>query len=265
MCMTCKQCGSVVADDSLFCPYCGTALSTPEDTSQEAISFATPQEAQPAAPQFKTCPMCGASMDASESICPMCGLSANSESSSTPITPEFPAETHEKIKTKKRHPVAITFAIIAGVLVVALLAGLLTNWFGFYGPTAKIIRAANKTIEAGSMSMKVTLKDGNQTKKGTFELELDADKRHLTFVVANDDDEIVFAIYKGYLLEYYSSERYGSGYEKEDISDKLDEFFDALEEVDEKKDMDFEDLLDELGVLDKVEDHLNIKKLEKSI
>ena len=94
------------------------------------------------------------------------------------------------------------------------------------------------------------------------EVDIDIEKRELTFVVANEDDEIVYAIYDGYELDYYDYGEYGgSGYEKKDISDKIDALFDAIEEA---EDFDLEEFLEDY-VNDDIDDIVNIKALEKSL
>ena len=122
--MICKQCGATISDSHQFCPYCGNAMSAPEPPVQESISFDMPQAYQPAEPQFKTCANCGTTMTLDTKFCPVCGRNSSAEPAYSPVTPGYP---EEPVKKKKGHGVAITLSVIAGILVIALVAGWLTN------------------------------------------------------------------------------------------------------------------------------------------
>lgn len=254
--MICKHCGSTVEDNMRFCPYCGTAMTAPQPEApvQNAISFAAPQPETPAQEAISfAAPQPEAPVREAISF-----AAPQPESTHAPVIPGFPTPTK---KQKKKHPVAITLSIIAGILVIALVAGWLTNWFGFYGPAAKIYKAAEKTLDSGSFTIEITNKSDGHSETYTCEVEIDVDRRDLTIVIADENDIVTFAIYEGYRLAYYDYGDYGSGYSKVDMSDEIDDFFDAMEET---KDFDLEDFLDEVGLLDRLEDYVDIDRFEKS-
>lgn len=63
--MFCSKCGKQIADDSLFCNYCGAKQSAPAPEKKSGISFAT-----------TACPNCGGQLNVSvktgSAYCPFC-------------------------------------------------------------------------------------------------------------------------------------------------------------------------------------------------
>lgn len=86
--MKCKNCGSLIPDQSTFCPYCGVPLEEasyqpqpPAAISQPTLSYIPPVQ-QPASSSSKPkkakgkvqkCPKCGALLSKKEKICSICG------------------------------------------------------------------------------------------------------------------------------------------------------------------------------------------------
>lgn len=79
--MKCKNCGSLIPDQSTFCPYCGISSAEIQDqplVSQPAVSYAAQnQQPTPISAKIKrkvqTCPQCGALLGKKEKICSICG------------------------------------------------------------------------------------------------------------------------------------------------------------------------------------------------
>ena len=86
--MNCKNCGSLIPDQSTFCPYCGVSLEEapyqpqpPAAISHPTLSYIPPVQ-QPAPSSSKPkkakgkvqkCPKCGTLLSKKEKICSICG------------------------------------------------------------------------------------------------------------------------------------------------------------------------------------------------
>lgn len=172
-------------------------------------------------------------------------------------------EQLETPKAKKRWPLVVLGCACA-VLALMIILGMLTNWFGFYGPTTKVILGAKRTVlDAGSFYAVFTAQIDEDSVDGALALELDMDKRHLQmYLEATDGNESMeFAIYDGYTIS-----RRDDVYYYNDISDKLDDFFDSYED---RKDEEFswEEALENISedLYDELNDYLNFDKLDKCI
>ena len=243
--MICKQCGATISDQHRFCPYCGNTMSVSAPQPTPAVS------------QSKLCFKCGATMAQDGRFCSVCGQDNAPSAAPTPVTPAAPTPS---VKKKKKHGLAITLSSIAAVLIIALLVGWLTNWFGFYGPGAQILNAVENTFTAGSFTSEITITDGDRTEKYYFEMEIDFDNEDLSVVVADNSDQIIFAIYDGYGL-YYSS--YNNCYYKQNLRSQIDQIFETYESTSE---LDFEDILemldDDYGI--NCKEIFDVEKLEES-
>ena len=81
--MKCKNCQSLIPDQSTFCPYCGVSLEqTQAQPSADASQLAAPHTStaqQPASLSAKAkgkiriCPKCGTLLSKKEKICSVCG------------------------------------------------------------------------------------------------------------------------------------------------------------------------------------------------
>lgn len=153
----------------------------------------------------------------------------------------------------------LTLCITAGLLVIALLAGLLTNWFGFYGPAKKVISASKNTLEAKSFSVQVDLKAGSLSLSGTLQVQIDTEQRILSAALINEEDEINLAIYQNHLIFSVGFLTYAK-----DISGPLNRFFDMLEDDQET---DWAQLLQDIApeLYDEIEDDLDFDKVDSSI
>ena len=208
------------------------------------------------------CHNCGSEIIDGTVFCPYCGGRMNSVPAETPVQPA----------KKKSHLGLWILTAVVCVLAIAVVAGMCTNWFGYYGPGTKIITAANNTLTAGSFTTDFTMLSEysddfdssysySNELNGTMEMILDPEKRELMMYaeVEGKDATAVMAIYDGYYIvgsdgQYYS----------QDISDSLDEFFDAYES---SKEMDWEELLNSINddLYDEVSETINFQTLNDCI
>jgi hypothetical protein len=277
--MNCKYCGSELLEGSLFCPSCGSpvepaavepAVPAPEQVSpaatEQAVTFIptfadNPPQVPPvnsAAQPMIFCGHCGNQVPANASVCTACGLPPT-----TVVTPP-PAP-----KKKKSHLGLWIFAAIASILVIAVIAGLCTNWFGFYGPGTQISIAAENTLKAGNFTIDLSMStesdsaysDGAQKIDGTIKVIINAEDRELMLQaeIESGADPITLAIYNKHLI--FGSKDY---FMKQDISEALEEFFDSYEAT---ADMDWEELLESIDedLYDEISDVINFNDLEKCL
>lgn len=250
------------------------------------------------------CNICGAEYPETENFCPGCGTA-------TPIAPP-PTETAEPESFNSAEPIFTAdpvfsaelppkkssiplFAkIIAIVLCLAMtigIAGFFTDWFGYYGPAAKISKAAIKTLGAKNYTIDIDLvreyefydsyNDSWNTSKYTYtgylQVQMDIDKRELTVYgeLENENGGLeIVAIYDGYSISYTEYSNGDVWYSCEDISDQLDEIFDAYEENKKSiKKLDWEELLSSDAVedaygedlYDEASEYINFKNLTKCL
>lgn len=153
----------------------------------------------------------------------------------------------------------LALCITAGLLVIALLAGLLTNWFGFYGPAAKVVSASKNMLEAKNFSAQVDLKAGPLSLSGTLQVQIDTEQRILSAALINEDKKINLAIYQNHLIFSIGFLTYAK-----DISGPLNRFFDTLED---DRDTDWAQLLQDLSpdLYEEIGDELDFSKVDGSM
>lgn len=258
--MICPSCQRVLPDDMAFCKYCGASTTPPPEPE-------------------RSCGVCGAKLEPGLKYCGRCGNPQDSQDpnviqirplqfETTPPAPapaEDPGPQQPPVRSapkNRRKALWITLSAISVVLVIAIVAGLMTNWFGFYGPTAKIIDAAGKTLTAKNYTVTINATAGDHTADTvTMLVALDIEKRDLT-IVSYTGDEITSMIYDGYQFSYLS---YPDTYYATDISEGLDQFFDAIDsdgpfdlaELIREIDEDTYDQMDETLFMDKLDACLN--------
>lgn len=272
--MKCTNCSSELTDGALFCPHCGKPVEpaaaqpeapayfyAPTDAPEQAReSFSAPvQEAAPVdapAPSMIFCGHCGNQVPANAEVCSACGL--------PPTTVQTPPAPKKKSKLG-----LWILAAVASLLVVVVIAGLCTNWFGINGPVAQIASAANKTLNAGSFTVDLNMVmesdssygDYSREVEGTVQVILNPKDRELMMYaeLESDDETAVMAIYDECVI-------FGAGeyFNKEDISDALDTFFDNY---DSKKELDWEELLNSIDedLYDEVSEVIDFDKLDKCL
>ena len=102
--MYCEQCGSLITDDSVFCPNCGANVgqSGSPDPSQEPAQF---------------CPNCGAPLKEEDVFCVACG--ARVPADGEPVGAET---VHKEPDRAKKRPPTWVFLVV-GLVVFALIGG----------------------------------------------------------------------------------------------------------------------------------------------
>lgn len=272
--MICKNCKIEVNDGAVFCPACGEKIDynqqDTEQTPQVRFSGNNGQTEEEAV----FCPGCGKQLTENTEFCIYCGTKVYEEAYTMPYTPSAAVSTagggpdlpgtYKPKKSNVKKALLISLGCVAVFLLVVIVAGIATNWFGFYGPTTKVALAAKKTVlDKGSFTVEFSLAENEEKIDGTAAVEIDLDKRHLAvYATLEGDDEgeeAEFAIYDGYAIV-----REGSHYNYEDISDQLDEFFDAYEDS-KDKDFDLEESLEAISedLYDELSDLFDFDKLEK--
>lgn len=177
----------------------------------------------------------------------------------------------------------LSHRVIAIVLCIALLIGMVgicTNWFGLNGPAVQIANAVRKTLTAKSLTVDFTVSaaTGSGLEKDTRKISgkaqicLDLKHEEITLfltVKGLNGETVEYAIYDGYLLTMEEGRVY-----KEDISDKLDAFFEAYEDAQERaKEMikngqvDWKELLETIDedAYETAQEHVNFTKLNGCI
>lgn len=117
---------------------------------------------------------------------------------------------------------------LAAVLLVLLTVGLLTEWFGLYGPLTKVALGAKKLGDAGSTTVQFSLTaNGGTQVEGSLACRWSMENRA---VVADLQMQLNGNDYHYGLVDGYLVWRTASGKAKSiDISDELDRFFDSME------------------------------------
>lgn len=171
-----------------------------------------------------------------------------------PAEESHPRRNHRKLK--------IALSIIAVLLVVVLLTGWLTNWFGFYGPGAKILNAAKHTLQEGNFTVTVAI-DGTQ--RLNCQVNIDWDRKDLTLLMTKPDGDFLCAIKDNYLITQKISFGKNPAYTAYDITDFLNILF--RDSSDEDKSTDWKFILNTLspGLYDDLNKDIDFDNLEESL
>lgn len=208
--MRCIHCGAELEVGSVFCPYCGTQQSIPAANYPDSY-------ADPAVSGYVDPTLC--------------------EDYTTSVSPKKPKHSKRKV----------ILGTIAAVVAVVIIAALLTNCFGFYGPATRIVLAAKNTIKKGNFTIEISTDTDD---KSVSQMDIDFKNRTLTYLTEGEYTNYYGEKCTRYQAVYDGQYVYGSIYENgdtylwtRDISDELEDFFDEYEDA---KDWDWEDLLDAL-------------------
>ena len=213
--MKCYNCGAELVDGVAFCCFCG---------SEQSVSH----------PQKEPIAIDVVAEDLTGSHC---------------IEPDLPAES------KRKKPIGlIVAACIAAALTVVVILGFCTNWFGFYGPATRIALAAKNTGKAGNFTVVMNTKmEGvasdsisNTENQTIIQVDIDPNNRKLLLYGKSEQKylgqtlTIYIGIIDGNLITGTVLGRF-QNYQKEDISEELEEFFDTY---DDPKQIDWAELFD---------------------
>ncbi|MBQ9148932.1 MAG: zinc-ribbon domain-containing protein [Oscillospiraceae bacterium] len=290
--MKCSTCGAQLPENSTFCVECGARVEAKagnggsffsnagdlggEPSAPVASVWDTYHQAAPAAEQPpvqqppRKCPGCGAVLADGDMFCVNCGLDLRSgqkpaaeRRAPQPKTPA-PAVRTKVTKSSRGMLIGIGAGALALILLVVII-GAATGWFGLVGPGAQMLSAAEKTLKKGNFTVEFEMSDGYGDYEGTALVDIDVKKREVQLYMEmdSDGDEMIIAIYDGYLLTHYVDYDY---YYAEKISSELDDIFDAYESARSGDREEIADMLEDMGLdEDDVEDYMDLEELEKSI
>lgn len=198
------------------------------------------------------CPQCGAKIADGGRFCPACGtpvtpnavIAGDPAPYSDPWTDQMEPARPQYSAPQKHTGRGPLIAAVALVLVVVMVAAIIISSLAG-GPMVKIASALQKTVDKGNLTAEFEISLDGESVEGIAMVDIDREERKVLLYCELEADgmEYVYGIYDGYMVmmvEYYG-ETY---YDCEDISDELDEMFDAYEENTEEFDM--QELLDTL-------------------
>ncbi len=128
---------------------------------------------------------------------------------------------------KRRRALPFVLGAVALLLVLALVGGMLTDWYGLNGPMVRIARGSIALVEAGSFTADYRLELEEKTYEGTLYCRLDLEDRDLAahLVLGGDAAGTQVGLYRGYVLLSFSN---GRAY-KIDAREQLEELFGSAE------------------------------------
>lgn len=213
------------------------------------------------------CPKCSAELPEGLQFCPNCGSPVAPAQPAAPKVkkPKAPRKPMPKgslkdkanylveslpVDKKLKKPIALGACVLAAFLVLLLVAGIFRLIFGSGLILDELSDAAHKTIEKGNFTMELKL--GGDS----YELAVDMNVKKGEIMAYGELDGDTFAIYDGYAItdSYYLNAR--------DIDDELEAFFDSYNDMGDLDDVDLEEMLDEAGMLDMVEDMVDVGELQ---
>lgn len=201
------------------------------------------------------CANCATELNDSQLYCPFCGAQQSIPCREDAVVPK---------KRKSKRPLGLIIAgVIVAILIILVTVGHCTNWFGFYGPTTRIVVAAKNVLDSGNFTIETNFND----REGSIQVDLDVDNRQLMIYLEQENEAssgpytAITAVYNNYLITGYRQGQREYFY-KRDISKTLDEFFDLYSDTEE---LDWEGLLDSLYALsdEDWEDHIQLASFEQ--
>lgn len=245
----------------------------PRHASQESVA-ATPSvwdsvnasaapTPKPAAPTGTVCPSCGAAGKPDSAFCERCGqrLQAAAPAPSAARPAVTAPRTERPVRSrpasapaKTRNLMPFILGGVALIVVVALVIGILSLTGG---PLVKIGSAAQKTVKSGNFTVDLSMDAGYDSAEATIYVDMDVKARELTLYAEVEGEQL--GIYDGYFFFKYGEYGYA-----EDISDELDDAFEAYEASTDK---DIGVLIEELNELmdDELEDFFDLDELEPCV
>ncbi len=270
--MICKTCGYTIPDGAAFCPNCGQKVEAPaaaprtssvwsvapdlgQDSGTAPTASSMPPR-RPAAPSYNPAPPAGRPTAPAYTPAPSYNPAPQAAPSAPRPTNARPAGMPKK---SSKGVIGIVIGVVAIVLVAALVIGLLS---GFSGPATSIYKGLEKTLNSENLTMAFEMTSAyGDTIEGEFMIAVDLEEREFTLygTMESNGSEIIFAIYDGYAI---NATEYGTF--AEDISDEMDDIFDAYEDG-VGKDPDYEELISNMfgqDVYDEMEDTMDMDALE---
>ena len=226
------------------------------------------------------CTNCGAELGEGNSFCTYCGAQQSAPVgydagyNSNPYGGDVYVPPITPKKKKSKSPLGLMIAAgVAGLLVITIILGLCTNWFGLYGPISRIAVAGNNTVKKGNFTLEMTTEtEGGNEAETLIQMDIDLKKRTLTMLVESEGTDYwtnlnytsYIAIYDGYAIEGKVYEDGRETFSKQDISDDIEKIFDAYEDA---KDLNWDDLLETIEEETDLDltDYIDIKAFKKCV
>jgi len=247
-----RAAGTVPAADPVAEP-----VAAPVTPKWDEVAYSEPE----VAPASNRCPHCGGPLDPDAKFCNNCGKKLG-ESLADKAAKKFTGIKAPKLPKKG----IIAAAGVALLLVIVLIVGFATNWFGATGPAAQIAGAVKNTFTAKNFSVdfEYTYNEYREwciESRGTAYVSLDPEARELTLYadVTVDGESGVIAIYDNFYIVDGPGGCWGY-----DISEELDDYFDAYEEG-TAKDFSWEDFINSVsyeGAYDEAKEDIDFDKLD---
>lgn len=217
------------------------------------------------------CENCGQKLAEGAAFCENCGHPAGAANqaravSGTQGANEIPAlnfleESSDpmpaKPKSAKKKKWLVPAIAGAAVIIIAIIVASVTA--AASGPLSDLVGAVNKLADKGEFDFSISVSDGYSTQKVSGSVQMDPKKKTLTLDVDDGNDDR-YIIYEGYMINVYDGEVWSD----EDISDELDELFDAYNDVSDLGSIDYQELFDTLGIRD-ADEHIDFKQLDKCL
>ena len=128
----------------------------------------------------------------------------------------------KKTMNKKKRCLVI-LGSIALTLVLIVIIGACTNWYGFYGPVGKIAKASYNTVNSQSFTLNGTIQTKSLDTHAIIKVNLLPEDRRLDLSLQTKGGSTLVGIYNDQLLI-----NYGIGASKKDISRELGIVYDLL-------------------------------------
>lgn len=184
------------------------------------------QQVRPPEPPIQTvqppvayCANCGAPMEAGSKFCGVCGAPVAGAGPAL-IDDLRPLLPNPRAKKPKKKLLIIGAAALSVLLVVGIVLGIIVQSVA-NGPVAKLYTSVRNTLNASSFSGEIYCSNSyGDRERFSFEAAISPKHEEVSAVISIDGSKV--AIYDGYLLE-----KEGDYVYKEDISEILDQIFEA--------------------------------------
>jgi len=299
----CAACGAPLKEGAKFCNICGQAVTQvePPKAQEPAAPVIPPMQQKPVQPvaeqkpltqqpltqqpltqqpatpaqrpALKKCPLCGTVVDADARLCTGCGVAFRVQGAAQqqPVTPARQPAAPVKQKKKpagKKSKAPLAIALVALIVVGALIAGFLTNWFGLAGgPLETVYNATEKTLRSGGFHVDFHISvNAAVDVDGSADCIIDIEEKELTALVELKAMGQTARI--GVMDGVAVMQEPNGGVQTMEIGYILDEVFEAMEEeksLDEALEMGVEMALEAAGMDDLVDGDKAVDCVDKSL